>query len=157
MNEATGTNGGAIFLILGVLRSGKTALPAECRRIAEAKQWQTARIKSRAFWHTNVLLQRAAITHFLNLIRAKTDFVWNDLVKTITVHLKDQGKTETVVQTALRREILDMRKGVCLFRSHSCVAGSRTSMAVAERFPHNRRGHNLRWIPDWCAETRDRS
>lgn len=72
-------------------------------------------------------------------------------METLTVHLK----AESVVCTALRSGILDLRKGVCLFRSHPYLTGLRTNTAVAEGFPHDRRGLNPRRIRDWHTETPD--
>lgn len=135
MKEATGTDGGTVFLNPGAFRSGKTALFAECRHIAETKQWQTARIKSRALWHKNILLQRTAIARFLTLIPETTDFAWKDLVETLTVHLRNGDKAKAVVQTALRIGILDMRKGVSLFRSHPYITGFRRVRPWPRDFP----------------------
>lgn len=57
MREAKRTGGGTIFLVQAAPGAGKTALLAECRRIAELAKWETAEINSSDLWDTNTLLQ----------------------------------------------------------------------------------------------------
>lgn len=57
MELAKKTNGGTIFLIQAAPGAGKTALLAECRRLAEAEKWKTAEINPDDLWHTNTLLR----------------------------------------------------------------------------------------------------
>lgn len=57
MELAEKTDGGTIFLIQAAPGAGKTALLAECRRLAEAEKWKTAEINPDDLWHTNTLLR----------------------------------------------------------------------------------------------------
>lgn len=57
MELATKTDGGTIFLVQAAPGAGKTALLAECQRLAEADKWKTAEINPDDFWHTNTLLR----------------------------------------------------------------------------------------------------
>lgn len=57
MREAKRTGGGTIFLVQAAPGAGKTALLAECRRIAELAKWETAEINSSDLWDTNTLLE----------------------------------------------------------------------------------------------------
>ncbi len=56
IREANKKNGGTILLIQATPGAGKTALLAECRRLAEAERWKIARIKPSDLWDTNTLL-----------------------------------------------------------------------------------------------------
>ncbi len=57
MKLAERTESGTIFLIQAAPGAGKTALLAECRRLAEAEKWKTAEINPDDLWHTTTLLR----------------------------------------------------------------------------------------------------
>ena len=57
LDRAKAGKSGTSILIQAAPGAGKTALLAECARLAEGQRWQTARIKLRDLWHTNTLLQ----------------------------------------------------------------------------------------------------
>ena len=57
LGRAKAGNSGTSILIQAAPGAGKTALLAECARLAGGQRWQTARIKLRDLWHTNTLLQ----------------------------------------------------------------------------------------------------
>lgn len=56
IREANKKDGDAIFLVQATPGAGKTELPVECRRLAEAERWKIARIKPSDLWDTNILL-----------------------------------------------------------------------------------------------------
>ncbi len=56
IRDANKKNGDIISLIQAAPGAGKTALLAECRRLAEVERWKIARIKPSDLWDTNTLL-----------------------------------------------------------------------------------------------------
>ncbi len=57
VERATQANSGTTFLIQGPPGAGKTALLAECERLARDRKWEIAKIDSAALWDPNELQQ----------------------------------------------------------------------------------------------------
>ena len=79
MGRAAETYTGTVFLIQGAPGAGKTALLAECERIARGREWQVANIGVGSLWDPYELLDSLGLVDKYDVTEKSTKFDLKDV------------------------------------------------------------------------------